>query len=246
MKKLLFFLFIIIPISVNAAHITKNYVQVYGEAPKGRVPFALDSKVYTEKESVLLARNEAFEFLAGMVYGYDFVYAVENPLLNVKGHFDLKRIASIKNDDPNVSVTQLEGHFDTRHIDSMEKENPNIRVAQIDESSQFFRVQVLYRLNEDQKLFINGFRSQAGQMTMGEGYAPWTESWTDRITGAFKNAVQNAVLNAARRVYQSRPQFISGKIILRETPRFQMDAGRWKCLIKADLVIDEVSYRDQY
>ncbi|MBP5706737.1 MAG: hypothetical protein J6W76_05595, partial [Spirochaetales bacterium] len=135
MKKLIILLFILIPISVYAAHITKNYVQVYGEAPKGRVPFGVEVKVYSEKETVVLARNEAFEFLAGMVYGYDFVYAVENPLLNVKGHFDLKHIAKIKVDDPNVTVTQLE------------------------EAQQFMRVQALYRLNEDQKLFINGFRS---------------------------------------------------------------------------------------
>lgn len=222
MKKLIIILFITIPISVNAAHITKNYVQVYGESPKGRMPFGLDARVYTEQESVLLARNEAFEFLAGMVYGYEFVYAVENPLLNVKGYFDLRHIAKIKRDDPNVSVTQLE------------------------ESHEFMRVQALYRLNEDQKLFINGFRSQAGQMTMGDGEAAWTDNWSERITGSFKNAIQNAVLNAARRQYQSRPQYISGKLILRETPLFQADAGSWRCRVKADLVIDDVSYRDSY
>ncbi|MBR3731015.1 MAG: hypothetical protein IKQ61_07510 [Spirochaetales bacterium] len=224
MKKLsyLFALLICFSYSAWSAHITKNYVQVYGEAPKGRIPMQFDAKVYTEQETVLSARNEAFEFLAGMVYGYDFVYAVENPLLNVKGHFDLKHIARIKADDPNVTVTQLE------------------------ESQEFMRVQALYRLNGDQKLFINGFRSQAGQMTMGDGYAPWTTEWSDRITGAFKNAVQNAVLNAARRIYQSRPQYITGKLILRETPKFNADAGQWHCHIKADLVIDDVSYRDQY
>ncbi|HOJ64035.1 MAG TPA: hypothetical protein PLE45_06405 [Spirochaetota bacterium] len=201
--------------------INQSYVQVYGEGPKGRIPTGFEVRTYKMEDSVLYAKNEVLEFLSGMVYGYNFVYKVENKINNTKGYFDLIPISKIKNTDKNFTLSQYE------------------------ESQISIRVQGTYRLNNIQKDYIRGFQSSIAKTASGTGFSKWEVDWTKRFD-AYKDAIRDAVLNSARKNIKSRPQYIKGKVLLAESPMFSVVSGDWRVIVKVHLIITEVKYIDSY
>ena len=107
------------------------------------------------------------------------------------------------------------------------------------------RLQVTYRLNEDQKT-IRGFQSVIAKMSMGESSDSFSANeWTNRIM-VYKNAIRNAILNALKKDLKSRPNYITGKLSLAESPKFSIISGEWRAIVKIHLIVKEVTYNDTY
>jgi hypothetical protein len=220
-KIFIFILTISLCIPADADDIYRNYVEVLGEGPVGGRFIGFETKYYTLEEGVEFARTEILNFVSGMIFGYDFVYKVENPLNKSEGYFDMTPVSSIRKDDKNLKVIQLE------------------------ESQTSIRVQGQYRLNEDQKTYIRGFGASKAFMSMGEAYETWVGPWDKRID-TVKDAVRNAVLNGARKNLKSRPLYIKGKLVFSESPHLYVVSGQWRAVVKINLVISEVQYMDTY
>lgn len=216
-----FLLLLIITGLIYSNEINENYLQVYGEGPKGRIPTGFSVKNYNIEKSVMYAKNEVLEFLSGMVYGYNFVYRVENKVNHTKGYFDLVPISKIKNNDKNFTISQYE------------------------ESQISIRVQGTYRLNKNQKDYIRGFQSSVARTSAGTGFTKWEEDWTKRFE-AYREAIRNAVLNSSKKLIKSRPQYIKGKVLLVNSPIFSVISGEWRVIVKVHLIITDVSYIDSY
>jgi hypothetical protein len=221
-KKVLPFLIIIIfSMNLNSFEIYQNYVQVYGEGPIGQQLFGFDVKTYTKEDAVEFSRNEIMEFLSGMIYGYNFIYKVENKINNTKGYFEVENISKLRKDDKNISLTQLQ------------------------ESQSSIRIQGLYRLNEDQKTYMQGMHSGVSRTSQGDASGLITEGWDSRIT-VYKESLKNSILNFARKNYKSRPLYIKGKIFLEESPDILLISGEWRVLVKTHIFITTVNYLDSY
>jgi len=214
-------LLLIISFSIYTNEINQSYVQIYGEGPKGRILTGFDVKSYKIEESVQYAKNEVLEFLSGMVYGYNFVYRVENKVNKTKGYFELIPISKIKNTDKNFTLSQYE------------------------ESQISIRVQGIYRLNKNQKDYIRGFQGSIAKTASGTGFSKWETDWTKRFE-AYKDAIRDAVLNSARKSIKSRPQYIKGKVLLVDSPLYSVLAGEWRVIVKVHLIITSIKYIDSY
>lgn len=154
-----------------------------------------------------------------MLYGYSFIYKVENKLNHSQGYFELTPLAKIKDLEKNVQLTQFE------------------------ESQQSLKFQALYRLNEDQRNFVNGFQSSLAKFSIGEARKNWVGEWNIRLE-TFKEAMKNAVLNEARNQIKARPLFIKGRILLKNNPEISLISGEWRVRVETHLIIQDVTYED--
>jgi hypothetical protein len=202
-----------------ADDIYQNYIEVFGEGPVGGRFAGFETKYYTLEEGVEFARTEIISFISGMIFGYNFIYKVENPLNKSEGYFEVTPISTIRKDDKNLKVIQLE------------------------ESQISIRVQGQYRLNDDQKTYIRGFNTSNSFLSMGEAYESWVGEWDIRLL-AVKNAMRNAVLNGARKSLKSRPLYIKGKMVFSESPHIYVASGQWRAVVRISLVISDVKYMD--
>lgn len=199
-----------------------HFVQVYGEGPIGQYIVNFTPKDYTKEDSVSFARKEIMEFLSGMIYGYNFIYKVENNITGSNGYFDLVPLVKLSEYDKNIKITQLQ------------------------EANISMRFQATYRLNDDQKNFIKGFQSVIAKMSSGSSTGSFPEEeWENRIN-VYKDALRDAVLNGAKKDLKSRPNFIKGRILLAESPKFSIISGDWRAIVKIHLIINEVTYNDTY
>ncbi|HOV14962.1 MAG TPA: hypothetical protein PK771_11800 [Spirochaetota bacterium] len=218
----LILIYIFIVYSLHSIEIYTHFIQIYGEGPLGQHIVDFVPKYYEKEESIKLAKDEVLEYLSGMIYGYNFSYKVENNITGAKGYFELIPLVKLKENDKNLTLSQLE------------------------ESNISIRVQATYRLNEDQKNHIKGFQSVIARMSMGESTDSFTANeWTNRFN-VYKNSVRNAVLNSARKDIKSRPNYITGKILLAESPKYSIISGEWRCIVKIHLIIKDVTYNDVY
>lgn len=222
MKKILISFYpLIIFTLLFSNQIYQNYVQVYGEGPIGRHLIGFDVQVYSKEDAVELARKEIMEFLSGCIYGYSFVYKVENKLSHSEGYFDLKRTVQLKEKDINITLTQLE------------------------ESDLTLRLQAKYRLTDDQKNYIMGFQSSIAKFSIGEASGKIDKDWGNRLD-IYKNAIRNSVLNEAKIRLKARPLYIKGRILLIESPIIGLISGEWNIRVKTHVVINEITYEDVY
>jgi len=207
---------------LNSIEIYTNFIQIYSEGPKGQHIVSFEPIYYDKEHSVKLAKDEAIEYLSAMIYGYEFEYKMENNLTHSQGYFELKPLAHLRDNDKNIALSQYE------------------------ESDISMRVQVTYRLNEDQKNYIRGFQSVIAKMSMGESSDSFSANeWTNRIM-VYKNAIRNAILNALKKDLKSRPNYITGKLSLAESPKFSIISGEWRAIVKIHLIVKEVTYNDTY
>ena len=204
-----------------ANDIYQNYVQAYGEGPIGQYLIGFETMRYSKENAVEFAREEIMEFLSGMIYGYNFVYKVENKINNTKGYFDLIPIAKLKNTDKNISLSQFE------------------------KKDEALKIQALYRLSMDQKIYFQGYPPHGPRGGTDESADSNSNSWGNSLD-VFKKAIKNAVFNEARRRYKSRPLFIKGKLLLKESPLISLVSGKWRVRVKAHVFIIDVKYRDVY
>lgn len=222
MKKTIFLIFtLIFTTNLNTIDVYENYIEVYGEAPLGQHFIGFKTKTYTKEEAIIIAKNEIFEFLNGLVYGYNFKYKLENKTNNQKGYFELSSIAKIPQNDKNLFLLQC-----------LEKLNG-------------LKLLATYRLNDEQKSYIRAFNSTLSVFSIGEAYSPFNDEWESRLV-AYKNAIKEAILNHAKIKLKARPLYIKGKIFLKESPSFSVVSGDWKCVVKVHLMITEIKYEDVF
>jgi hypothetical protein len=222
MKRLVYIIsFSIILSLLFPNQIYQNYVQVYGEGPVGRHLVGFNVIVYSKEDGVELARKEIMEFLSGCIYGYSFIYKVENKLSHSEGYFDLIPLVKLKENDINLTLTQLE------------------------ENDLTLRLQAKYRLTDDQKNYIMGFQSSIAKFSMGEASEKIDKDWSKRLE-IYKNAIRNSVLNEAKKRLKARPLYIKGRILLIESPTTGIISGEWNIRVKTHVIINEITYEDVY
>ncbi len=220
-NKFTFILLFVIIQSIFSEDIYFNYALSYGEGPLGQYLIGFKTYTYSQEDSVYYAKKEIMEFLSGMIYGYSFVYKVENNITHSKGFFDLTSLAKINEKDKNLSLRQIE------------------------KSDMSIRLQAIYRLNDDQKSYIRGFQSSLAKMSMGEASESWVNTWDKRLE-VYKKALRDSVLNEARKKYKSRPLYIKGKLLLKENPVFIIVSGEWKVRVEVHIIISKVNYKENY
>lgn len=218
---LIFFLITIINEKIFVMDIYENYAKVSGEGPVGQYVVGFKTKTYSKEDAISLAKREIFEFLTGLIYGYNFKYKVENNVNKQKGYFELTPIASISEKDKSISLTQ-----------SLEKQDA-------------VKILAIYRLNENQKSYIRAFNSSVATFTVGEGYSPFVGEWDNRLI-SYREAIKNSILNDAKTRLKARPLFIKGKIFLKESPSFTVVSGEWRCVVKVHIMVTEVKYEDVF
>ncbi len=208
--------------SVYSQYINRSYIQIYGEGLIGQ-HFDNNSQMirYELEDAVSMARNEIFEFASGMLYGYRFNLVTSNPVNGRRGYFDLEKIAVIRNNDPNMRVSQYE-HSETS-----------------------IRVQGTYRLQDSQKNYISGFRGAGGHMTQGTAEGSYYNDWTGRIE-IYKNAIYDGIINAARLELKSRPLSITGKVLIESPPQYNLISGKWVTNVRFHLIISNITYENVY
>lgn len=222
MKKNMCIFFLFLSFSLwPEVQVYQNYIIIYGEGPVGQYPVGFETKTYSREDAVGYAKQEILEYLSGMVYGYRFTYKVENKVNNRKGFFDLEPVARLKNDDFNLTLRQFS------------------------ESPLMIKVQAQYRLNDQQKVYIQAFKSSIAVMSQGSSTDSWVGDWDIRLS-VYEDAIRDGVLNAARKKYKSRPHYLKGRILLAESPNFSVIEGQWRAVLKIHIIFDSVSYQDSY
>lgn len=216
-NKILIIIFLFLINFIHPQEITQNYITAYGEGPIGQYIIGFNTKTYTKEEAVKYAKNEIMEFFSGMIYGYTFIYKIENKINNTKGYFEIFPIANINESDKNIILNQYQ------------------------EKKDELKIQALYRLNTDQKSYLNGFNSSSANMSMGHASLSWTAPWNSRLE-TYNLALKNAVLNKAKELYKSRPFILKGKILLKESPIIGLISGEWRVRVKIHISIDNVNF----
>jgi len=219
MKLKICIILIFITAGLYSLELYENYIEIIGEGPLGQYLIAFDKVTYSKEDAVRLAKNEVFEFLTGLVYGYNYKYKVENNVNKQKGYFEITPIGSISEKDKNLTLNQY-----------LEKRDG-------------IKIQAIYRLNENQKTYIRGFQSSPAKFSVGDAYGSYTGPWDKRIA-VYKDALRSAVLSDAKKRLKSRPLFIKGRIFLKESPQIAIISGQWRVVVKAHVIMSEIKYED--
>lgn len=203
----------------------ETYIVSYAEAPIGLHPTDFSSHYYSEAECNEMARKEAENFAAGQIYGYSFELLVENPITKRVG--DFKLILDIPETYPifsgrNVVYKEIESELRDRK-----------------------RFKLTYKLMEQQKSRRKNFAGTLAESSKGEDLSQNCQYWNLR-NAAFENAVKNAILNKARKNIKSRPEYISGKVMLKESPQITINSGLWRVIVHVSIKFDEITYQTSY
>jgi len=222
MKQLLVFLIILqVFILFGENEVYQNYIKIIGEGPVGPHLIADEGVFYTRNDGEEFAKKEISLYMSGMIYGYTFEYQLENPITKRKDFFELKPRVLLSVKDPHLTYYQYE------------ISNISIRLTGI------------YSLNEDQKVYINDFKSSLAVTSTGDTNEYNSQDWNLRYN-AFEISVKNAIFNYAKSYLKSRPQYLRGKLILKESPKFYIVSGGWRVKTKINLIIQEIKYQDSY
>lgn len=200
----------------------ETYIVSYAEAPIGRHPIDLSSHYYSETECNEMAKKEAENFAAGQIYGYSFEFQVENPITKRGEYFKL--------------TPELIPDFSGRNV-TFEEIGSELRDRK--------RFKLTYKLLEQQKNRRKNFAGTLAESSKGEDLSQNCQYW-DLRNAAFENAVKNAILNKARKNIKSRPEYISGKVILKESPQITINSGLWRVIVYVSIKFDEVTYQTSY
>ena len=242
----------------------ETYIVSYGEAPLGRHPVGLSSRYYSLDECEKMARQEAENFTTGQIYGYSFEYQIENPITKREEYFKLtpevkpnytgrnvtfKRLSntplsSSEMDRYKTFENQLKLDLNLTNSEMTEYEMLKLRFTGRDFRDRV-RYQLTYKLLEDQKNRRKNFAGTLAESSRGEDCSQDCQDWSLRNT-AFENAVKNAILNKARKDIKSRPEYICGKVMLKESPLFSVNSGSWRAIVHVSIAFDEITYQTSY
>lgn len=149
----------------------------------------------TEEEFI----EDIYEIVSGIVYGWDFYYEPSDIRREIDEIFEIKPIAQIKRDDPNM------------HLKDNWVEN------------YIMYQNIVYYLSDYQRAWLKSWKTTLIASSSGEGEgSSYTEDGKDE-------ALREALKDSIKREFQSRgkdkPQSIKGQILLKETPRLFINSG---------------------
>ena len=237
----------------------ETYVVSYAEAPIGQHPIDFSSYYYSEDECDKMAKREAENFAVGQIYGYSFELQVENPITKRGEYFTLTPEVTADFFDKTVVYTEIENNesdfYKKKHFKlvyksaELQKNSRGTSAGTYEEIESDLRdrkrFKLTYKLLEAQKSHRKNFTGTLAESSKGEDLSQNCQYWDLRNT-AFENAVKNAVLNKARKNIKSRPEYISGKVMLKESPQITINNGLWRAIVYVSIRFDEVTYQASY
>lgn len=263
-KLTIFFLFHFAFLLIAEPFPHETYIVSYGEAPVGQHPIGFSSHYYSLDECEKMAREEAENFATGQIYGYSFEYQIENPITKRGEYFNLvpdvlpnysgRNVTFKRLSDTPLSYAEMDKYkvLDNRlklglkltNSEMTEYETLKLRFTGRDFKDRV-RFQLTYKLLEQQKKRRKNFAGALAESAKGEDFSQDCQDWTLRKV-AFENAVKNAIFNKARKDIKSRPEYICGKVMLKESPMFSINSGLWKVIVHVSITIDEITYQSSY
>jgi hypothetical protein len=178
------------------------------------IPYPLDQATAHRR-----ALEEAARVFAGMVYGWNFDYALGDRARGIAESFELEPLGKIPFGDTRLSVTDAGAE------------------------GSFLRVWAEYRLDEAQMRAFTVVREVAARYSQGLGAAALSRGSTakaEALADAARAAVR-ALVSAAER---NKPKEAAGTVTLVDVPRYWIDAGRFVCAARFRINVKEtIPYR---
>lgn len=232
----------------------ETYIVSYAEAPIGQHPIDFSSHYYSEAQCNEMAKNEAINFAAGQIYGYSFEFQVENPITKRGEYFKLTPELSLQFSEKDVVLEEIESEqrgkkrfkLTYKPTEQQNSHERNVVFEEIEsELRDRKRFKLTYKLMEQQKNRRKNFAGTLAESSKGEDLSQNCQYW-DLRNAAFENAVKNAILNKARKNTKSRPEYISGKVMLKESPQITINSGLWRVIVNVSIKFDEITYQTSY
>ena len=182
-----------------------------------RNPLGIDS-VPQQLEQEELGRfllSEAAYVLAGMIYGFEFVYQPGDSDREQPTEFEMALRGEIVPGDPRLRVREMRTDANLIH-------------------GRFF-----YYLEDFQRRRVIAWQSNALPSPSGIGEEPIWTGVENRVT-AIENGVRLAVRNYLRERVYARPRQIRGTAVLAEAPRIRIVDGSYRAEVLIHLHIEEL------
>jgi hypothetical protein len=159
--------------------------------------------------------TEAQVVLSGMIYGFAFRYTPAWPAREIPEQFSMEPHAIIPRGDPRLEVFQ----------------------TWIENDRLYARI--LYTMDNEQLQWFNAWQSTANESSSGIGTVPFVEGPIAKI-GALEDGVRSALREMLRVQMRNRPRLVEGAVLLREHPRFGVDAGNYTARVDVLVQVDSV------
>ncbi|MBN2051121.1 MAG: hypothetical protein JW760_11785 [Spirochaetales bacterium] len=169
----------------------------------------------SEEEAARLILEEARFVFSGMIYGFTFRYTPSDTAREVEETFALEPIHAIPWGDENLRITG--GRVDR----------------------EFYRAEVLYRLEDFQEGYLSYWSSNTLPSSSGMGAGDLFQG-TEGKYDALREGVKEAIRNYLRPRFFNKPREITGEAVLTEAPYVIIDAGRYHARVRVKLDIREL------
>lgn len=182
-----------------------------------RHPLGVDSvpQQLEQEELGNMLLSEAAYILAGMIYGFEFVY------------------------EPGDSDREQPTEFQMALRGAIAPGDPRLRVREMQTDANLIRGRFFYYLEEFQRRRILAWQSNALPTPSGIGEAPIWTGIENRVT-AIENGVRLAVRNYLRERVYARPRQIAGTAVLAQAPRIRIVDGNYRAEVMIHLQIEEL------
>ena len=180
-------------------------------------PIVADGSARPLPREVALDRllDEVQYVVSGLVYGYRFVYVPGDPSREIAESFELEPHASIPRGDPRLTVLQ----------------------TWIDDDRLVARVG--YEVSVVQRGWYEGWHSSANARSTGIGVSSLFLGPTHK-TGAVSDGIRAAVREHVRALEFTRPQQVTGAVLLAAYPKFGIVRGNYQATVDILLQIDRI------
>ncbi len=159
--------------------------------------------------------TEAQIILSGMIYGFSFSYTPSNPDRSIPEQFQMEPFGTVPRGDPGFEVFQTWTEGDRLYA------------------------RILYTMTDEQLQWFNGWQSSANASSSGVGTVPFVRGPVAKID-ALQDGVRSAVREYLREQVRNRPREATGAVLLRESPRFGVNAGDYTARVDVLVQIDSV------
>lgn len=159
--------------------------------------------------------TEAAYIIAGMIYGFEFVY------------------------EPGDSDREQPTEFQMALRGEIAAGDPRLRVREMRTDANLIHGRFFYYLEDFQRRRILAWQSNALPTPSGIGEAAiWTG--VDNRVAAIENGVRLAVRNYLRERIYARPRQIAGTAVLAQAPRIRIVDGNYRAEVLIHLQIEEL------
>jgi hypothetical protein len=186
-------------------------------------PIVADGGVRPLPREVALDRllDEVQYVVSGLVYGYRFAYVPGDPSREISESFELEPYAMIPRGDPGLTVLQ----------------------TWVDQDKLVARVG--YEVSGEQQGWYEGWHSSANSRSTGIGVSSLFLGPVNKIA-AVSDGVRSAVREHVRASEFTRPQQITGAVLLASYPEFGIVRGNYQATVDVLLQIDRIDRFQNY